>query len=212
MVYMMIANIILVIAGVFFFVWAYRLLKAVYRHNAGQDAETATDNGGKQTEKHSSAPEKGGGQPSEEWWKGMKPKALFVKSMEELGCKCEKSEEKDYEYYVKYQGETYTVHIEDDATTIYIYDTFWYEVSLDDLDMFSEARRLVNEINFNNLATLIYAIDKENNKMYLHTCTRGLFTDFIPFPDKYLASLFYDMQRMQRMFMVKIAQFKGDEA
>lgn len=209
---MMIANIILVIAGVFFFVWAYRLLKAVYRHNAGQDAETATDNGGKQTEEHRPAQENYGGQPSEEWWKGMKPKALFVKSMEELGCKCEKSEEKDYEYHVKYQGEVYTVHVGYDMTFIYIYDTCWYEVSMEDLDMFSEARRLVNEININNIGTLIYVIDKESNKMYLSTCTRGLFTDFIPSPDKYLARIFGDMMHVQRMFMVKIAQFKGDEA
>lgn len=212
MEYLMIANIILLIAGVFFFVWACKLLKAVYRHNAGQDAGAAADNDGKQTEDHSTAQENDGGQPSEEWWKGMKPKALFEKSMEELGCKCEKSEEKDYEYYVKYQGETYTVHVGYDMTFIYIYDTLWYEVSLDDLDMFSEARRLVNDINFNNIATLVYYIDKESNKMYLHTCTRGLFTDFIPSPDKYLARLFGDMTRVQRMFLAKMSQFKGDEA
>lgn len=226
----MILNIIIIIGVTFFMVWAYKLLKAVYRHNAEQKAEAPADHAampdhaesneteapadGKAEEQYV-APEYSDDDEEEsqdEWWKGMTPKALFKRSMEELGCKCVRNEDKSYEYYVKYQGESFIVHVGDDLIFIRIYDCFWYEVSMEDLDTFSEARRLVNEINLNNIATLVYGIDKEKNVAYLSTYMKGLFSDFIPSPDKYLARLFDDMMSAQRIFLTKMGRFKGGDA
>lgn len=251
MEYLLIVNIIIIIGVAFLMVWAYKLLKAVYRYNAehnaeqtaeqsaeqpveqtaGQTAELNAEQSAEQTAGQTAAPADASADGGEEetyvapeysdddeeenqneWWKGMTPKELFKRSMEELGCKYERDEDKSYEYYVKYQGETFIVHVGDDLIFIRIYDLSWYEVSIEDLDTFSEVRRLVNEINYNNIATIVYSIDKENNVAYLHTNMKGLFAEFIPSPEKYLARLFNDMIQVQRIFFVKMGRFKGDEA
>lgn len=127
---------------------------------------------------------------------------LLKKCLHEMGCKWEQDKNLDYHYYVKYQGETFIVDVHDDQPFVSIYDTFWYEIPTADLDGFSTARTIINDLNSACIATLLYTIDKEGRTIHLHTCHKALFGNYIPQPYNYLERLLNDMLYMQRQFYI----------
>lgn len=205
---------ILTLIGAFLGTWLYQFLRAIYLHKADTDGDDTPQSAPSDNESDDNNDDKKGDNNNnnndveDEKWKGLSRVELFKKCLQELGCKVERDNTEEHCYYVKYQGETFTFHIYDDNVFIHIYDPFWYEVSTNDIDSFSVVRSAINEVNTNGRGTILYTIDKEHEKIYLHTRSTVIFADFIPNPDMYLAGLLNDMLRMQRTFYVEIAKRK----
>ncbi len=87
-----------------------------------------------------------------------------------------------------YHGEYLKILANDDSPCIYIYDIWWYEAPLDDIDNLNMVHRAVNEYNIIGGAKLTYTYDNERGMVGVHTILRTSIMEQIPNQDQYLRS------------------------
>lgn len=103
-------------------------------------------------------------------------KTLCIQTLRELNCEVEFDEEQEDRIYFNYQGENFFIEATNTCSTFDIWDTGWYEVSLDDIDLLSMVRKAINLVNIYSENTLVYTIDEEDNSLMVHT-KRSCFMD-----------------------------------
>lgn len=157
------------------------------RKGRAAHAEPAPDGGAKPD---------GGGSASE--YAGKSAKDLLVAVLRQLNCKVEFDEENADKMFFTYQGENFCAVASNDCLVATLYDFAWGGVDLDDLDEVSMLRKAINDVNMYTPVTLVYTIDKDENKMIAHTKRQVLMVPQIPDLEKYLAAMlssFFDVQR-----------------
>lgn len=199
---------IVIAIAIFIMAWLFKfskeLLQAIRIYNAEKGGEKTND--ASRRKKEVPAADDATAGTSGQWWTGMDKVELLKRCASELGCKCTQDEEEKERYYVVYQGETFTVHVYDDNDFLRIFDTFWYQFRSNDIDTFSTARTIANDINSGCIATMLYTVDSKRGITYFHSCTKQLFNSHIPNPDQYLAAIFNDLLYIQRTFFVEMGK------
>lgn len=125
---------------------------------------------------------------------------LLERVLKNIGCHIDMCKDEKDTFYVTYQGEHFTIIYSETSPFINIYDVAWYSAELDDIDNLSLVRQAVNACNRENLSTVLYTIDKENNCVNVHTRQSVLFGSYIPDIEGYLRSRFEDSFRQHHNF------------
>ena len=139
---------------------------------------------------------------------GMKSYALVMTITKELGCQPVADEEDEERIHFTYQGENFMIDTQKEGLFVCLYDTWWYEVSLSDLDEYSDARRAVNACNFNYATSLVYTINEEENQMGIHCRSVFLLTAEIPNISDYFRSRLQDCFLQHRNFHQKLDELR----
>lgn len=139
-----------------------------------------------------------------------KCKALCIETLRKLNCEVE-VDERDGLLDFAYQGGHFKIIC--GSGFIRIWYLFWHEIDLDDIDLLSKARRIINEMNLYVPAPCItYVINEEQHKIYIHSSMDTLFIKEIPEIEYFLSSRFDCFFHKAYDFNSRIAQEEGVKA
>lgn len=141
-------------------------------------------------------------------YEGLSMHQLLERVMKNIGCRINMCKDEEDHFYVTYQGEHFTIAYSEENPYITIYDVAWYSAELNDIDNLSMVRKAVNECNKQNLSTILYTIDKEENCVNVHTRQNIIFGLFIPDIEDYLRSRFEDSFRQHHNFYRQIEEVR----
>ena len=102
--------------------------------------------------------------------------------LKSIGCRLQKDDDYgDNAYVFVYQGEHLLLYTKEETPVIIIYDTHWYDVSLDDLDDFSLLKEAVNECNKGSImGCVFYDIYKDEGKAVVGSQVRTHIGPYVP--------------------------------
>lgn len=113
----------------------------------------------------------------------------FVKdALTKLGCQYDVNEEGGRIGFM-FQGGYFTINVANDSMMIIIYFLHWMDHNIEDIDGFSDLRRIINECNLSSNVTTVYTIDEEENKVVVHSRKRIVFAPQIPHYEIYLKNM-----------------------
>ena len=142
-------------------------------------------------------------------YEGMTQKELLMTVLKEMNCQPEEDQQEPDRILVAYQGERFIIDYSENSKYISIHDVWWYNAPLDDIELLSDIRKVVNACNFDNHTTLIYTINTEENVIGVHTRQSMLFVPEIHNLKDYLAAQFVDSFRQHQNFHARLNSLKG---
>lgn len=89
-------------------------------------------------------------------------------------------------FRITYQGEHLIVDAKDDIVWITIYDVWWYDAPMDDIENMNLVHRAINDYNRFGDAKLIFSFDDERGKIGVHAIMNAIFIEQIPNLDQLL--------------------------
>ena len=129
--------------------------------------------------------------------------------LKEMNCQPEEDPEEPERINVAYQGERFIIDYSEQSKYISIYDVWWYNAPLNDIEQLSDIRKVVNACNFDNHTTLVYTINTEENVIGIHSRQSMVFVPEIPNLKDYLSSQFVDSFRQHQNFHARLNALKG---
>lgn len=139
---------------------------------------------------------------------GLGAKDLLIKVLEKLNCTVEE-DEKD-RFIFTFQGEHFVAYAYNDCRIVDVWDMYWYQVDLDDIDSMARARKAVNEVNIKASTTIVYTTDEENNHFDIHT-KRAILLREQPDIIKYFSAMLGSFFATQREFVKTLDELKKKE-
>ena len=107
-----------------------------------------------------------------------------------LGCQYDVDEEDERIGFI-YQGAFFNIYTSKGSAMITICFFLWLDHDLEDIDGFSELRRIINEENKWSDVITVYNIDEQVNKVTVHSRKSIVFVPQIPNYAFYLKSMFH---------------------
>jgi len=144
-------------------------------------------------------------------YEGLNKAQLLERVMKNIGCHINLCKVDSNEFHVTYQGEHFTIAYSEDSPYISVYDLAWYTAELNDIDNLALVRQAVNACNMQNIATVLYTIDKEENCVNIHTRQCAIFGSYIPEVEDYLRSLFENSFRQHHNFYRHIEEIRKEQ-
>lgn len=142
-------------------------------------------------------------------YEGMTQRERLLTVLKEMNCQPEEDTEEPERILVAYQGERFIIDYSEQSKYISIHDVWWYNAPLDDIELLSDIRKVVNACNFDNHTTLIYTINTEENVIGVHCRQSMVFVPEIRNLKDYLASQFVDSFRQHQNFHARLNALKG---
>ena len=143
---------------------------------------------------------KAGGMNNPNYYEGLSMGELLDTIVKNIGGQIESNDMETDRFYVTYQGEHFTILYSDECLLIQIYDVAWYSAEANDIENLSLVRQAVNACNKDNSSTVLYTIEKEENRVNVHTRQCIVFGSFLPDVEGYLRSRFEDSFRQHHNF------------
>lgn len=141
----------------------------------------------------------------------IKTKELCLEELKNLNCQVSFDEEAPDSMLFNYQGENFMINANNECRMITIWDQFWYEVDLDNLEDVSMVRKAINSVNISIAPTLVYSFVEETHKMWVHTKLTALFDAEISDKQNYLRALFSGFFDAHRWLLAEIDRLKKEE-
>ena len=91
----------------------------------------------------------------------IKTKELCLEVLKNLNCQVSFDEEDPDSMLFNYQGENFMINASNECRMITIWDQFWYDVNLDNLEDVSRVRKAINSVNISIAPTLVYSFVEE---------------------------------------------------
>lgn len=129
---------------------------------------------------------------------------LLIQTLKQLGGSILGISEKDGRINYAYQGHQFYFDSTDECSYINIWDPYWYDIPLDDIDQLALMRKVINLANLNEICQLFYTIGKDENQAYVHSRRNILFVPQILDIDKYLHSELTMMFNIERHFVTEL--------
>lgn len=126
---------------------------------------------------------------------------LLEQSLDALGCQYADAENGNLSF--QYQGETFVVEV-DDSPFIRIWDTWWHECDLDDVETVSRLKKVINEANARQLVRTLYSFNEAEKKMGVHCVTQILFMPQIPAVENYLKLILNSFFNAHRFLVAEL--------
>ena len=134
---------------------------------------------------------------------------IICSALRELQCEPEvkKIDETTYHINFDFQTENFVIVCNKTNRFIQLYDVWWYNFSLEDIDQLAKVKRIINELNWESGANVSYEV-KEDKKMVCVNISRGMVClDEINFKE-YLRSTMFEIFTTHYMFFKKMAESK----
>ena len=141
----------------------------------------------------------------------IKTKELCLEELKNLNCQVSFDEEDPDSMLFNYQGENFMINASNECRMITIWDQFWYDVDLDNLEDVSRVRKAINSVNISIAPTLVYSFVEETHKMWVHTKLTALFDAEISDKQNYLRALFSVFFDAHRWLLAEIDRLKKEE-
>lgn len=141
----------------------------------------------------------------------IKTKELCLEELKKLNCQVSFDEEDPDSMLFNYQGENFMINASNECRMITIWDQFWYDVDLDNLEDVSRVRKAINSVNISIAPTLVYSFVEETHKMWVHTKLTALFDAEISDKQNYLRALFSVFFDAHRRLLAEIDRLKKEE-
>ncbi len=135
-------------------------------------------------------------------YSGMDTRRLCEAILADMNCTVEQDDDIEGRVAFVYQGETFHMDFSPNCLVVTVWDFAWGAVSLDNLDEVSGLRKIVNEVNIRQGATAFYTIDKEYNRMLVHSKRDFMIVPEIPGVAAYMRAMlagFFNLQRALRL-------------
>lgn len=135
--------------------------------------------------------------------------AAVFGTLNEMGCKYDIDEDGDIQF--KYKNEEFSIFLHEDRPFITIMKYNLLTINLDNYHEVSQMYSAINSTNNNGHIIVTYHINKENNKVYVHSHTTTLFSTFIPNLVGYLELLLTYFFYTQQFLKDKMAEIYETE-
>ena len=135
-------------------------------------------------------------------------KDLFLETLTKIGCQYKLGEDEDDKdsIYFAFQGENFVARIYDNGKFVHIWDTYWLQVELYDIDEFSRLRKAINTSNLNCTITTIFTIDEAAKHVDVHCKTTTVFIPEMPEIEDYLRAILSGFFEAHRYVSNEIAK------
>lgn len=141
----------------------------------------------------------------------IKTKELCLEVLKNLNCQVSFDEEDPDSMLFNYQGENFMINASNECRMITIWDQFWYDVNLDNLEDVSRVRKAINSVNISIAPTLVYSFVEETNKMWVHTKLTALFDTEISDKQNYFRVFVFLFFDAHRWLLAEIDRLKKEE-
>ena len=111
---------------------------------------------------------------------------LFLATLTKIGCQYQLGEGEDDSIYFPFQGERFIVDASNDSMFIHVWDPYWKNVELYDVDEVARIRKAINTANLNTPVTTLYTINEAGRTMDVHSRATIPFFSVIPDLETYL--------------------------
>lgn len=134
----------------------------------------------------------------------------FLETLKKLGCQYEIGEEDDRIQFA-FQGETFVADATNEGCYVHLWDTFWGQVELYDIDEFTRLRKAINTSNINCSTTTVHSINEAGSSVDVHCKKSILFLPQIPQVENYLRSELTDFFRAHQIVSYEMAKMREKE-
>lgn len=134
----------------------------------------------------------------------------FLETLKKLGCQYEIDEE-DERIQFAFQGENFVADATNEGCYVHLWDTFWGQVELYDIDEFTRLRKAINTSNINCSTTTVYSINEAGSSVDVHSKKSILFLPQIPQVENYLRSELGDFFRAHQIVGYEMAKMREKE-
>lgn len=136
-------------------------------------------------------------------------KSLLRRTLTNMGCKVEENENN---LWTEYQGENLVFYCNEDDVWVRIVDYTWHTQGLDDLTELSCLKSAINRTNMRSDCTIVYAIDKEDSEVLVHSSKEIAFIKEIPALEDYLRSQFNELLVLHRWLFEDMNEVRKENA
>lgn len=145
--------------------------------------------------KDSTAPEKN---PTKYY--GLANKPLLKAVVEDIGGNVVEEKE-DGRLVVEYHGERFLMDAPQDSNFVVLFDTWWHEIELHNLEQFSVMREAINTVNTSShSASIMYSVDEGEGRVGVHCKSVFPFNSHIPALKSYLQYYFSDVLAVHQTY------------
>ena len=134
----------------------------------------------------------------------------FLETLKKLGCQYEIDKEDDRIQFA-FQGENFVAEATNEGCYVHLWDTFWGQVELCDIDEFTRLRKAINTSNINCTTTTVYSINEAGSSVDVHSKKSILFLPQIPQVENYLRSELGDFFRAHQIVGYEMAKMRENE-
>ena len=134
----------------------------------------------------------------------------FLETLTKIGCQYE-IEEEDERINFAFQGEHFIADASNQRCYVQLWDVFWGQVELYDIDEFSRLRKAINTANINCDVMTIYTINEAGNNVDVHCKKSLLFLPEIPNIEAYLHAELSSFFRAHHIVGNEMAKMREEE-
>lgn len=131
---------------------------------------------------------------------GLPRAELWTRVLGQFNVTARPDDEHEGRLLFDFQGGHFYVDI-DDSAFAELYYAFIEEVDLTDIDEVSLVRRAINEANYSGCPNIVYSLNDEEDRMYVHMVQSVLLVPQIPHLSDYLQSRLVVFFQLQRRFV-----------
>ena len=132
---------------------------------------------------------------------------LLMRVLDAIGCQSVVVDD-DLSIRFAYKGETFYVDAYLNGRTITIYDYWWEECSIYDIEAITMVKKAINEVNCATMVSTFYTIDGELDTFGISSRRTILFIPQIPEIEKYLRSALDSFFEAHRELLMDVKEQK----
>ena len=133
-------------------------------------------------------------------YRNLANKPLLKVVVEDIGGKVEEEKE-DGRLVVEYHGEHFLMDAPQDSNFVVMFDTWWHDIDLTNLEQFSVMREAINTVNTSShSASIMYSVDEGEGRVGVHCKSVFPFNSQIPALKSYLQYYFSDVLTLHQTY------------
>lgn len=127
---------------------------------------------------------------------------LLMRTLMEMGCQYKIDE--DQNIFFRYQGENFFANVSDDCSFINIWDCWWLQCELHDVERLSQIKYAINESNYRTNTMTFYNVDDEETCIWVHSKKNILFIPQIPDIEGYFRAMLDEFFSVHRFVFLEV--------
>lgn len=133
-------------------------------------------------------------------YRGLTSKPLLKAVVEDIGGNVVEDKE-DGRVVVEYHGERFLMDDPEDSNFVVMFDTWWHDIDLQNLEQFSVMREAINTVNTtSHSAVIMYSVDEAEGRVGVHCKAVFPFDNHIPGLKSYLQYYFSDVLALHQTY------------
>ena len=135
---------------------------------------------------------------------------LVLDTLAKIGCKYT-IEEGNNRICFNYQGENFVIDADNEYRMINVWDLWWGEQSLYDVDSLSRLKRAINLANINASTNIFYTVNNAEGIVGVHSRMNILFVPQIPNIEGFLQAMLAEFFATHRLVARELDKIKVEE-